>query len=151
MDIECDIPLIHGGQAIVTGRLDMYDWRASTIIDLKTTKFIRWQKEKKFIPRTEHIIQIQCYYTIFSQKIPVENLNLVYVDLTDVITYDVPRKDLSKWITSRVYGIEDSLLNNSVPAGETSELCKFCRYQTRCYNTGNGLPDKPQSVPVEHL
>ena len=28
-----------------------------------------------------------------------------------------------------------------------TELCKYCKYQTKCFNDGNGLTDKPLSIP----
>jgi hypothetical protein len=40
MDTEYPILFKDGRTAVVIGRLDMYDWRSKTIIDLKTTKFI---------------------------------------------------------------------------------------------------------------
>jgi CRISPR/Cas system-associated exonuclease Cas4 (RecB family) len=67
--------------------------------------------------------------------------------MSHIITYDVPKRDLSEWIKTRIYEIEDSLLSKSVPTGETSGLCKYCRYQSRCHSDGNGLTDKPLSVP----
>ncbi len=51
----------------VVGRLDMYDWKTKTIIDLKTTKMIKWQIKQGFLPRIEHILQVQCYGTMVSE------------------------------------------------------------------------------------
>jgi len=42
------------------------------------------------------------------------------------------------------------LLDKNVPACEPSGLCKYCRYQTKCYNDGNGLTDKPLSTPEKN-
>ena len=47
----------------------------------------------------------------------------------------------------RIGEIEDSLLEKKIPHGEITGLCKYCRYQTKCYNDGNGLTDKPLSIP----
>lgn len=80
LDIENYIPLKDGRTAVLVGRLDMYDWRTRTVIDLKTTKYIRWQIKQGFIPRVEHILQVQCYDTVFSELLPIESLNIVYVD-----------------------------------------------------------------------
>ena len=98
----------------------MYDWKTKTIIDLKTTKFIKWQIKQGFLPRLEHIIQIQCYGTMVSRIIPVENLNIVYVDMSDIITYKVPMDDLTEWIRSRISQIEDAIANKITPLGEVS-------------------------------
>ena len=31
--------------------------------------------------------------------------------------------------------------------GEETGLCQFCRYQTKCFEEGNGLTAKPLSIP----
>jgi CRISPR/Cas system-associated exonuclease Cas4 (RecB family) len=147
LDIEHHVTLRDGRIAVVVGRTDMYDWRTKTIIDLKTTKFIKWQIKQGFIPKLEHILQVQCYNTIFSQRLPIEDLNVVYADMSDIVAYSVQKRDLSEWIKRRIQEIEDSICYNSVPIGEVSGLCKYCRYQSRCYNDGNGLTEKPLSIP----
>lgn len=147
LDMEYKVPLDDGREATVAGRLDMYDWKTKTIIDLKTTKSVRWQIKNGYIPKLEHILQVQCYYTMFSDVIPVENLNLVYADMQDIVTYRVKKNDLSEWIKTRINDIENSLTRKSVPNGETSGLCQFCKYQSRCFNDGNGVEHKPLSTP----
>ncbi len=146
LDIEYPIPLDDGRIAVVVGRLDMYDWRTKTIIDLKTTKFIKWQIKQGFIPRLEHILQVQCYETIFSNFIPIESLKIVYADMSDIVAYKIQKSDLTEWIRKRIQEIEESLLDNSIPIGEVSGLCKYCRFQTRCKSDGNGLTGKPLSI-----
>ena len=147
LDMEYKVPLDDGREATVAGRLDMYDWKTKTIIDLKTTKSVRWQIKNGYIPKLEHILQVQCYYTMFSDVIPVENLNLVYADMQDIVTYRVKKNDLSEWIKTRISGIENSLVRKSTPNGETSGLCQFCKYQSRCFSDGNGVEHKPLSTP----
>ena len=147
LDMEYKVPLDDGREATVAGRLDMYDWKTKTIIDLKTTKSVRWQIKNGYIPKLEHILQVQCYYTMFSDVIPVENLNLVYADMQDIVTYRVKKNDLSEWIKTRISDIENSLVRKSAPNGETSGLCQFCKYQSRCFSDGNGVEHKPLSTP----
>ena len=83
MDIEYYVPLKYGKIATVVSRLDMYDWKTKTIIDLKTTKMIKWQIKQGFLPRLEHIFQVQCYGIMFSAIMPIEHLNIVYVDMNE--------------------------------------------------------------------
>jgi len=147
LDMEYKVPLDDGREATVAGRLDMYDWKTKTIIDLKTTKSVRWQIKNGYLPKLEHILQVQCYYTMFSDVIPVENLNLVYADMQDIVTYRVKKNDLSEWIKTRISDIENSLVRKSAPNGETSGLCQFCKYQSRCFSDGNGVEHKPLSTP----
>ena len=128
--MEYYVPLDNGKIGTLAGRLDMYDWKTKTIIDLKTTKFVRWQIKQGFLPKAEHILQLQCYDTMFSQYMPVENLNIVYADMTDIVTYKVQKKDLSNWIKTRIQEIESAKESKEIPNGETSGLCRFCKYQT---------------------
>ena len=147
MDIEHYISLKDGRVATLAGRLDMYDWKTKTIIDRKTTKFVRWQIKQGFLPKLEHILQLQCYDTMFSEYIPVENLNIVYADMSDIVTYKVQKRDLTDWIKTRIQEIESAKTDEKIPNGEVSGLCKFCKYQTKCFDAGNGLTDKPLSTP----
>lgn len=147
LDIEYHVQLNDGKVATVAGRLDMFDWKTKTIMDLKTTKMIKWQIKKGFLPRLEHILQVQCYGTMFSEIIPVDNLNIVYVDMNDIVTYKVQIRDLTEWIKTRIIEIEEALSNETILTGQVSGLCQFCRYQTKCYNDGNGLTAKPMSIP----
>ena len=84
---------------------------------------------------------------MFSDVIPVENLNLVYADMQDIVTYRVKKNDLSEWIKTRIKDIEDSIVRKSTPNGETSGLCQFCKYQSRCSDDGNGIEQNPLSIP----
>lgn len=147
MDIEHYIPLKDGHIGTLAGRLDMYDWKTKTIIDLKTTKFVRWQIKQGFLPKPEHVLQVQCYDTMFSKTIPVENLNIVYADMSDIVTYKIEKRDLSDWINTRIQELEDAKAKNIIPKGDVSGLCKYCKYQTRCFEDGNGLTSKPLSTP----
>ena len=147
MDMEYYVPLDNGKIATLAGRLDMYDWKTKTIIDLKTTKFVRWQIKQGFLPKPEHILQLQRYDTMFSEYMPVENLNIVYADMSDIVTYKVQKRDLSEWIKTRVQEIENAKNGETIPNGEVSGLCKYCKYQTTCSEAGNGLTEKPLSTP----
>jgi CRISPR/Cas system-associated exonuclease Cas4 (RecB family) len=147
LDMENYILLKDGRTVVVVGRLDMYDWRTKTIIDLKTTKLIKWQIKQGFISRLEHILQIQCYDTMFSQILPIETLNIVYADMSEIVTFKIQRRDLKKWIRTRIQEIEDFVSGNNIPIGEVSGVCKYCKYQTYCCNDGGGLTENPLSVP----
>ena len=147
MDMEYKVILDDGRKATVAGRLDMYDWKTGTVMDLKTTKNVRWQIKKGYIPKLEHILQVQCYDTMFSSVIPIENLNLVYADMQDIVTYKVKKNDLSEWIKTRITDVENSIIKKLTPNGEPTGVCQFCKYQTRCFNDGNGIDHKPMSTP----
>ena len=125
----------------------MYDWKTKTVLDLKSTKFVKWQIKRGFLPKLEHILQVQCYGTMFSNYIPIENLNIVYVDTNDIVTYKIKNRDLSTWIKTRIQEIEEAVNNKTIIKGEPSGLCQYCRYQTRCFNDGNGIKHNPLSAP----
>jgi CRISPR/Cas system-associated exonuclease Cas4 (RecB family) len=146
LDTEYLVHLKDGSIATIVGRLDMYDRRTKTIIDLKTTKAIKWQIKQGFLPRLEHILQVQCYFTIFSEVIPVEHLNLVYVDMNEIMAYRVRVRNMSDWLKVRVQEIEDSIVEMRIPKGDVSALCKYCRYQATCYADGNGLKEMPRDT-----
>jgi CRISPR/Cas system-associated exonuclease Cas4 (RecB family) len=67
--------------------------------------------------------------------------------MNDIVTYNVAKQDLSKWIKTRIQKLEDSITENELPSGEVSGLCKNCRYQTKCYDSGDGLITKSLSIP----
>ena len=147
IDMEYNVPLNDGREAMVIGRLDMYDWKTKTVMDLKSTKNVQWQIKKGFLPKLEHILQVQCYGTMFEQYIPIENLNIVYVDNSDIVTYKVKKHDLTNWIKTRIQEIENAVDNKQMINGESSGLCQFCRYQTKCQSDGNGIEHTPMSAP----
>ena len=147
IDIEYNVPLNDGNEAKLIGRLDMYDWKTKTVIDLKSTKFVKWQIKRGFLPKLEHILQVQCYGTMFSNYIPIENLNIVYVDTNDIVTYKIKNRDLSTWIKTRIQEIEEAINNKTIIKGESSGLCQYCRYQSKCFNDGNGIEHTPLSAP----
>ncbi len=67
--------------------------------------------------------------------------------MSDIVAYKIQKRDLTEWIKKRIQDIENSVIDNSVPIGEVSGLCKYCRFQTRCYNDGDGMTDRPLSKP----
>ena len=67
--------------------------------------------------------------------------------MADIVAYKTKGRDLADWIKRRIQEIEDYLLDNNLPIGEVSGLCKYCGFQTRCHNDRNGLTDKPLSRP----
>lgn len=132
LDINFEIPLGNGNIGIVSGRLDMYDWKTKTIIDLKTTKDVYVQTENHSIPRKEDILQIQCYGTIFSNIIPVKNLVLVYADLNDLIAFKIKNEDKTWWLKERILKLENSLDTKEPPTREISKSCDYCKYRNVC-------------------
>ena len=132
LDMDFQIPLGNGESGTISGRLDMYDWKKKTVIDLKTTKDVYSQAEEGTIPKKEDILQIQCYGTIFSNIIPIQELVLVYADLNDMIAFRIKNEDKTWWLKERILELEQSISDKKPPKREISKLCNFCRFFNEC-------------------
>ena len=99
------------------------------------------------MPKLEHILQVQCYGTMFSKYIPIENLNIVYVDTSDIVTYKIKKEIYQHGSKPGFKKIEEAVNNKTIIKGEPSGLCQYCRYQSRCFNDGNGIEHTPLSAP----
>jgi CRISPR/Cas system-associated exonuclease Cas4 (RecB family) len=129
---EIEITLDNGKKITVCGRLDMYDPETKTIIDIKTTNGLEQKIANNELPNNDHIFQIQSYGTIFSKIIPVDHLNLVYVDNSQITTFEVSLENNYDWIKHRVSILESSMESMKMPTAEIGSKCKFCRYQKLC-------------------
>lgn len=117
----------------VHGRLDMYDYKTETIIDLKTTSAVKWQYAKNLIPRQRDIHQLQCYGSLFGAKIGVANLTLLYADLKNLIPFKIPVVNKLKWIEDRILQLYLSVnVMKAPPEAERSVVCDYCKFKKRC-------------------
>lgn len=132
LDMDFQIPLGNGKLGTISGRLDMYDWKTKTIIDLKTTKDVYSQAEEGTIPKKEDILQIQCYGTIFSNIIPIQELVLVYADLNDMLAFRIANEDKTWWLKDRILELEQAINDKIPPKQEISKLCYFCKFFNQC-------------------
>lgn len=134
LDVDAKIPIeLIDEQLIITGRLDMYDYKSQTIIDLKTTNAVKWQHEKGLIPRISDVQQVQCYASLANNIVRVSNLILLYADMKNMIPFKVPIIDNQKWIKERVAQLHISRnITKLPPDAEPSELCDFCKFKRRC-------------------
>jgi CRISPR/Cas system-associated exonuclease Cas4 (RecB family) len=123
----------------IHGRLDMYDYKTLTIIDLKTTNAVKWQYEKRLIPRERDIHQLQCYRSMFDGKLEVANLILLYADMKNLITFKVPVVNKLKWIEDRILQLHLSVtMMKSPPQTEGSVACDYCKFKKRCDSDSKG-------------
>jgi len=124
---------VDGQACLIVGHVDAYDPETATIYDLKTTRFVNWQSEKGFIPRDNHIAQIQCYYTlVISYGIPVDRLVLVYVDDRNILAKKVSPGNRKEWIIRRATTLHRALENSRQPKPEPSSGCRYCPFIRRC-------------------
>lgn len=123
----------------IFGRLDCYDPEEKNIIEFKTMENVAEHTKSGLLPYNSHIKQLQIYGTLFKDIIPVEKLTLVYLDMNSVVSFEIPKKDMSEWILNKVTFLENSIKSHTIPNGQTSSFCELCNYQTTCANNENGI------------
>jgi CRISPR/Cas system-associated exonuclease Cas4 (RecB family) len=131
---------LDGRTITVVGYVDAYDPETATIYDLKTTRFVNWQAEKGYLPRENHIAQVQCYYTLLERYgIPVNRLALIYVDDKNIIAKQVPVENRRDWIIQRATLLHNALANSEPPKPETGSACKYCSFTDVCPRNDQSL------------
>lgn len=117
----------------IVGYLDAYDPEKATIYDLKTTRFVKWQSEKGFIPRENHVAQIQCHYSLLDlYGIPVNRLVLVYVDDQTILAKRVPLGSRKEWMIKRAAALHRALRKSETPEAEVGSGCVYCHFIELC-------------------
>ena len=152
LPLKAPIPIGSGKSVTVSGRLDLYRPSDATILDLKTSKYVAWQKKSGFLPRLKDIQQLQIYSVMYGPVLPVKKLQLIYADMADVICYDVPvAPNAESWLIQRLQIVESSIVTSVAPSGEVSKMCDFCPFQTRCKGELGGITTLPKSHPIEEI
>ena len=150
LPLKIDFPISDTKSVIISGRLDCYKVEGGEILDLKTTRYLKWQKSQKFVPRQKDINQLRIYSVLYRDILPIKKLSLLYADMADLVAFDIPiLQETESWLRNRILEIEDGRKAKVPPTGEVSALCAFCPYQTRCYSDGKGITTNPKSHPVE--
>jgi hypothetical protein len=134
---------LDGRTITIVGFVDAYDPETATIYDLKTTRFVKWQAEKGFIPRENHIAQLQCYYTLLDlHGIPVNRLVLVYVDDKTILPKQVLLGSRKEWIIKRATALHRALSKSEPPEPEVGSGCLYCPFVEFC-------PKKNEAVSLK--
>ena len=124
---------VSGEAIIVRGRLDCYDYVSGEIIEVKSTRISR-----NFKPRDSDIIQLQCYVTLYRDVFKeIKGLRLVYLDMSEFVTYDIDIVDKSDYIRERAIALHASIINMTLPEAENSYYCRHCFFQERCEGEEN--------------
>jgi CRISPR/Cas system-associated exonuclease Cas4 (RecB family) len=124
---------LNGEEITINGHLDAYDPETATIYDLKTTRFVKWQAEKGFIPRESHIAQVQSYATLLDKyAIPVNRLVLVYADEREIVPREIPLGNRREWLIQRTSILHTSFTNGKLPEPEPNAWCKYCPFKDIC-------------------
>lgn len=127
---------VEGDTVSIIGFVDAFDPETGTAFDLKTTRFVKWQLEKGFIPRESHVAQLQCYSTMLENYgIPIARLVAVYVDDKDIVPLQVPLGNRKEWMIQRATQLHQAFTKKHEPVPETGSPCKFCPHSVNCPRT----------------
>jgi CRISPR/Cas system-associated exonuclease Cas4 (RecB family) len=131
---------LDGETITIVGHVDAYEPETGTVYDLKTTRFVKWQAEKGFIPRENHIAQVQCYYTLLDlYGIPVNRLVLIYADDQTILPKQVPLGSRKQWMIERAIVLHIALKKSEIPEPEVSSLCVYCPFIKLCPRSAEAL------------
>jgi len=117
----------------ITGHIDAFEPETATIYDLKTTRFAKWQAEKGYVPKENHIAQIQCYATLLDPYgIAVNRLVLIYADDKELIPKEVPLGNRRQWMIERATALHRAFKQTTLPTPEPGSFCKYCPFTDQC-------------------
>jgi predicted RecB family nuclease len=131
---------LDGHPITIVGYVDAYDPDTATIYDLKTTRFVKWQAEKRFLPRENRAAQVQCYYTLLDHYgIPVQRLVLVYVDDQTILPKQVPLGSRKEWMINRTTALHLAFQRSEIPEPEVGTACVYCPFIKSCPKSAQAL------------
>ena len=106
------------------------------LYEFKTTKELPVQ------PQTHHILQAQGYYSMLSpeEQAGVEKILIVYVSMTDIKTFEVPKRNVIPYLESRAAVLANALATKLPPPAERGWLCSFCDFKDLCGKVGERVP-----------
>jgi CRISPR/Cas system-associated exonuclease Cas4 (RecB family) len=119
----------------VMGHVDLFDPDERELIELKSTRAVEWQHKKHLLPHRHHVLQLQSYYSIWTQcyHLPVERLSIAYMDeKTPPSSYEVEKLDLTDWLQRRAVVLHKTIQEDRMPEGEPSTLCHYCAFKEIC-------------------
>lgn len=119
----------------ILGHIDLFDPDERELIELKSTRAVEWQDKNHLLPHKHHVLQLQCYYSIWTQcyHLPAERLSVAYMDdKTPPRAYEVEPCDLSDWLRGRATTLHEAIQKDRTPEGEPDELCHYCAFREVC-------------------
>ena len=124
---------LDGENITIAGHVDAFEPESATLYELKTTRFVKWQAEKGFIPRENHIAQVQCYATLLGlYGRAVNRLILIYVDDKEIVPKEVAFGNRKQWMIERASTLHRSLKESVLPKPEIGSSCKYCPFINEC-------------------
>jgi len=131
-EVQMTYPFVHKGETLyIKGKFDGYDLVTRTLTEGKTVKDISRITEA----RPKDIMQLQCFSSLAEktlQALQVDKLQIVYADLENIKTFDVPKRDQMNFMIERITILHNALKNNQPPKEELNKFCGSCSYNDKC-------------------
>jgi len=85
-------------------------------------------------PQEHHILQVQSYYSMLSdeEKKKITKIVLVYFSMQQVKEFEVPKRDISKWLKSYGSILATSLKEKVPPNPLPGWICNYCDFFDKC-------------------
>ena len=119
----------------VLGHVDLFDPDERELIELKSTRALDWQNKKQMLPHKHHVLQLQSYYSIWTQcyHLPAEKISVAYMDdKTPPRSYSVETRDISDWVRKRALILHEGIQQDRSPEAEPNGLCNYCAFKEVC-------------------
>ena len=110
----------------VIGFIDGID--NNKMYELKTTGNIPEE------PQDHHVLQAQAYYSMYPEKEKIDKIMLIYLSLSTIKTFEVPKRDIIPWLESRGHQLATALKTKTPPPKEKTWLCNYCPFLDICEN-----------------
>jgi hypothetical protein len=126
---------LDNGSIRVLGHVDLFDPEERELIELKSTRVVDWQSKKHLLPHRHHVLQLQSYYSMWTQcyHLPADRLSVAYMDdKTPPRSYEVEPCDVADWLRQRMITLHEAIQRDGTPQGEPSELCHYCVFKEIC-------------------
>jgi CRISPR-associated exonuclease Cas4 len=107
------------------------------IVDIKTTKSVNWQVENKYLPKQEHIEQLNLYL----HALGIEQGSIVYIDKSDGVIFNHPvnySSSIYEYSINNVTKMLEIEESKKLPPPKEIWLCKFCQFNDVCWS--NAIP-----------
>jgi len=145
--------------AYVTGRVDWYNPKTATLVDLKTvSQKARWDVEnggyKEFDVRLNprHVKQLNLYAWLLDKNgYPVETARVVYISMGQVKTFSIvvdTAPYVEEFIVRQLQAITAPVAPPERPPEGSKWLCKYCAYSACISNENTNLVAQPISRPI---
>lgn len=131
---------LDGENITITGHVDAFEPENASLYELKTSRFVKWQAEKGFIPRENHIAQVQCYATLLGfYGVAVNRLVLIYADDKEIVPKEIPLGNRKQWMIERATKLHRSFKESVAPKAEIGSSCKYCPFVNQCLRSSEAV------------